>query len=111
MQKVLIVYYATGRGLALDAEILKAALESSDCLVEVQPRARRQFSPSFLWLRTKLWDRFVRKAVKDWFVQLSLFFVGLFRKQEHDLVIFLERIHWPSLNRAPVSVLIPNQEW
>src|SRR5690606_25551951 len=106
-----ICYYTTGQGLDHDCEILQKILVQDGWSIDIRRLTQRQFPAWFYEYRGILWDRLIPQWVK--YLCLHLFkVIGRFLKQPTtDILIFLERVHFPSLLLAKQCVLIPNQEW
>lgn len=110
-KKALICYYATGRGICHDAEILRDGLLGMGWEVSVRELRQRSFPGWFYRLRSEIWDRLLPDGIKTRFLKLFLNTAGILMPPSHDLVLILERVHFPSLTRGRQRVLIPNQEW
>lgn len=106
-----ICYYTTGQGIRKDCEIVKKQLLDAGWQVTIVELDQKVFPDWFYTLRSEIWDRIVPDSLKLITLMLAQFIGRSLQPSKTDLVVFLERLHFPTLLRAKHAVLIPNQEW
>lgn len=107
--KILIVYKATGHGVARDGQILKSTLENISSEVEVD----------FLTIdnsreRTDRWFYQRRKVFSRFFCWLALgyyYFRSKLAERKCDLAIYIESARPSYMFYGRKNILIPNLEW